>query len=232
MKEKILLGVIPARSGSKGIKNKNMKKVMGQPLIAYTITDALTYRNIDKVIVTTDSKDIAQTAKKYGADVPFIRPKYLAADNTSMLAVLKHALIKCEKIYAVKISGIVLLDPTSPMRSKKEMEDMVEVFLKESPDLVLAVSPARKNPYFNMVKINTDNYAQLALKGHYIRRQDAPEIYDITNNCWIFSRSAILRGSRIPKKTIPYEIKSSYIDIDSEEDLKLFECLLKTRAGS
>ena len=232
LKKDILLGVIPARSGSKGIKNKNIKKVLGQPLISYTITDALTFRNLDRVIVTTDSPDIAKTAQKYGADVPFIRPKYLAADNTSMLKVLKHALVQCERIYAVRITGIMLLDPTSPLRNKMEIEEMVNVFLKKNPDLVLAVAPARKNPYFNMVKFNTDNYAQLALRGHYIRRQDAPKIYDITNNCWIFSRTAILRGSRIPKKTIPYEIKSPYIDIDSAEDFQLFECLLKMRKSS
>lgn len=229
IEEGMILGIIPARSGSKGIKNKNLIKISGKPLISYTIKDALNYSNIDKIVVTTDSKEIAATAKKFGAEVPFLRPKYLAKDKVGMLAVLKHALVKCEKIYSSRVKGIVLLDLTSPLRDKKEIEDMVHLFKKKEPDLVLAVAPARKNPYFNMVKINDKGFAQLALRGKYIRRQDAPEIYDITNNCWIFSRKAIIRGSRMPQNTLPYITKAPYIDIDKEEDLKLFECLLKTR---
>ncbi len=114
----ILLGVIPARGGSKGIKNKNLRKVLNKPLIYYTIKDALSYKKIYKIIVTTDSLEIAEVAKKYGAEVPFIRPKRLAKDNTSMIEVLKHALMKCEQIYSLKINGIVLLDPTNPVKKK------------------------------------------------------------------------------------------------------------------
>jgi len=225
----ILLGVIPARSGSKGIKDKNLSTVLNKPLIYYTIKDALTYKKIYKTIITTDSLEIAEVAKKYGAEVPFIRPKKLAKDNTSMIEVLKHALMKCEQIYSLKINGIVLLDPTSPLRKKDNINKMIDIFLERKPDLVVAVAKSRRNPYFNMVKINKSGYAQLVLKGNFVRRQDAPSVFDITNNCWIFSRRAILRGWRIPRKTIAYEIEGLYIDIDEEDDLKLFECFLKSQ---
>ncbi len=224
----ILLGVIPARGGSKGIKNKNLRTVLNKPLIYYTIKDALSYKRIYKTIVTTDSLEIAEVAKKYGVEVPFIRPKRLAKDNTSMIEVLKHALMKYEQIYSLKINGIVLLDPTSPVRKKENINEMIDIFLERKPDLVVAVTKSRRNPYFNMVKINKSGYAQLVLKGNFVRRQDAPAIHDITNICWIFSRQAILRGWRIPRKTITYEIDGFYIDIDREDDLKFFEWYLKS----
>ncbi len=224
----VLLGVIPARSGSKGIKNKNLRSVLNKPLIYYTIKDALSYKKIYKTIVTTDSLEIADEAKKCGAEVPFIRPKRLAKDNTSMIEVLKHALMKCEQIYSLKINGIILLDPTSPVRKKDDINEMIDIFLERKPDLVVATTKSRRNPYFNMVKINKSGYARLVLKGNFVRRQDAPAIHDITNNCWIFSRQAILRGWRIPRKTITYEIDGFYIDIDREDDLKFFEWYLKS----
>ena len=226
----ILLGVIPARGGSKGIKNKNLRTVLNKPLIYYTIKDALSYKKIYETIVTTDSLEIAEVAKKYGAEVPFIRPKRLAKDNTPMIEVLKHALMKCEQIYSLKINGIVLLDPTSPLRKKENINEMIDLFLENKPDLVVAVTKSRRNPYFNMMKINNRGYAQLVLRGNYARRQDAPPIFDISNNCWIFSRRAILRGWRIPRKTIAYETDSLYIDIDDENDLKFFEWFLKSNS--
>lgn len=224
----ILLGVIPARGGSKGIKNKNLRQVLNKPLIYYTIKDALDYNEIHKTIVSTDSLEIAEVAKKYGAEVPFIRPKELAKDETPMMEVLKHALMECEHIYSIKIQGIVLLDPTSPIRYKDDIKAIINVYLERRPDLVVAVSKSRRNPYFNMVKIENTGYAELVLRGNYARRQDAPPIFDITNNCWVFSRRAVLKGSRIPHKTIAFEIDSFYIDIDREDDLKFFEWFLKS----
>ena len=224
----ILLGIIPARSGSKGIKNKNLRTVLNKPLIYYTIKDALSYEGIHKIIVSTDSIEIAEVAKKYGAEVPFMRPKKLAKDNTSMMEVLKHALMEYEQIFSSKIQGIVLFDPTSPLREKDEIKKMINIFLKRKPDLVVAVSKSRKNPYFNMVKTNKNGYAELVLKGNFVRRQDAPPVFDITNNCWIFSRRAVLRCSRIPRKTIAYETDGFYIDIDREDDLKFLELFLKS----
>ncbi len=224
----VLLGVIPARGGSKGLKNKNILNVLNKPLISYTIEQASYHKNIYKTIVSTDSKKIAEIAKKNKAEVPFIRPKELARDNSAMLDVLKHALQTCEKLYSIKISGIVLFDPTSPVRKKEDIDKMIDIFIKKKPDLVLAVTKCKRNPYFNMVKINNDNFAQLAARGNFIRRQDTPVVYDIANNCWIFSRRAVINGWRLPKKTIPFEV-DSYIDIDTEKDLKLFEWTLKTK---
>ena len=223
----VLLGVIPSRGGSKGIRKKGLRKILGKPLIYYTIKHALSYGEIHKIIVTTDSPEIAEAASRYGAEVPFLRPKNLARDNTPMLAVLKHALLKCEELYSVRIKAIVLFDPTSPVRKKADIQRMIRVFLDKKPDLLIAATKSRKNPYFYMMKINKNGYAQHLLKGSFIRRQDLPCVYEITNTCWIFSRRAILRGSRIPRKTLLYETYGFYVDIDREEDLRYFEYYLK-----
>ncbi len=223
----VFLGVIPARGGSKGIRNKNLRKVLNKPLIYYTIKEALGYKELYKSIVSTDSPEIAKEAKKYGAEVPFIRPKKLARDDTPMLKTLKHALIKCEDLYPVKIQGVVLLDPTSPVRNRKDVKKMISIFLKKKPDLVIAVASSKRNPYFHMVKINKSGYAQNISKKSFVCRQEAPLIFNITNSCWVFSRRTILRGCRIPRKTIAYQTNGFYVDIDSEDDLKLFERFLR-----
>jgi CMP-N-acetylneuraminic acid synthetase len=224
----VLLGVIPARRGSKGIRNKNLQKVLNKPLISYTIEHALTYGEIGRCIVSTDSLRIARVARRYGAEVPFLRPKELAADETGMLAVLKHALTECERSGSPEFDGVVLFDPTSPVRQRKDIRKMIELFRVQRPDLIVAVTQSVRNPYFNMLRIADDGYARTVLKGNFVRRQDAPRTYDVTNNCWIFSRKAVLRQWRLPKRTIAYETEGSWIDIDSRSDLKRFEWFVKS----
>jgi len=223
----VLLGVIPAREGSTGIKNKNLQIVLGKPLICYTIEASLNYTNLSRVIVTTDSKEIAEISKKCGAEVPFLRPKSLATDSTGMLDVLRHAMLECDGTYGKDIDGIVLLDPTSPVRKKKDIKAMIRTFYKQEVDLVVGVCKSRRNPYFNMLKKNQGGFGELVLRGNYVRRQDAPSIYDISNTCWIFSRKAVLNGWRIPSRTALYEVDGDYIDIDEEQDLERFAWYLK-----
>ena len=225
----LLLGVIPARGGSKGIKKKSLRKVLNRPLISYTIEHALTYKEIYRTIVTTDSPEIAEVAGQWGAEVPFIRPGELAQDNTPMLDALKHALIECERLYCLTFNGVVLFDPTSPVRKKADIRKMIRIFLDRNPDLVIAAARCKRNPHFHMLKINKSGYAQSASRGRYTCRQDAPAVFDITNTCWIFSRRAVLRRWRMPRKTIMYEVNSFYVDIDQEEDLRFFEYFLKSR---
>ena len=105
---------------------------------------------------------------------------------------------------------------------------MIEVFTKKNPDLLIAVSRCRRNPYFHLLKTNKNGFAEHVLKSKFIRRQDAPVVYDITNSCWIFSRRAILNCWRIPRKTLIHEITSFYIDIDNKEDLDYFEYYIKS----
>jgi len=149
-----------------------------------------------------------------------------------MLAVLKHALVECERSYSVKFDGVVLFDPTSPVRQKKDIKKMIELFRAQRPDLIVASAPSRRNPHFNMLKVGSDGYARTVLKGNFVRRQDAPCTYDVTNNCWIFSRRAVLRQWRLPQKTIAYETDGAWFDIDKRSDMDHFEWFLKSKHAS
>ena len=111
-----IVAIIPARGGSKSIPDKNIKDLAGKPLIAHSIERALECKSIDRTIVSTDSKKIAEIAKKYGAEAPFIRPEELASDTTPMLPVLQHAVHHLEENEKYPIDIVILLDPTSPFR--------------------------------------------------------------------------------------------------------------------
>ena len=124
---KILL-TICARKGSKGVKNKNIRFLLGKPLIAYSIDQALNWGRASHVVVSTDSKEIAEIAKSFGAEVPFIRPANLAQDRSPKLPVLRHALLECERIFQQKYDIIVDLDPTSPLRTSNDIEGCYSIF--------------------------------------------------------------------------------------------------------
>lgn len=225
-----LLGVIPARAGSKGLKNKCLQRVNGKPLIAYTIEYAKQFEKRFPTIVTTDSEKIKKVAEKHGAYVPFLRPKSLARDTTGMLEVLHHALVAYENEYKVKLDGIVLLDPTAPIRNKKDMLAVENKFRTSDADLVVAVTPSRRNPYFNMFENQSkSNYVRLVKRSKAVRRQDVPHVYDVTNTFWIFSRKAIIKKERIPRKTISHVVAHDYIDIDARCDLRAFVSYVKNK---
>jgi len=221
----ILLGVIPARGGSKGLKSKNLRRIDGKPLIAYTIGQASKLARLFATIVTTDSEKVASVARRYGAAVPFMRPRKLAGDRVGMLPVLEHAVRSYEKEYPVLVEGVVLLDPTSPARKEKDVRAMVRIFRDRRPDLLVGVKPARRTPYMNMLKMTGSGYAALFSRSTFVRRQDAPPTFDITNSCWIFSRTAVFRHQRIPRKTMTHPMTGPFVDIDSLEDCRLFAAL-------
>jgi CMP-N-acetylneuraminic acid synthetase len=129
MTDNILI-TICARGGSKGVKGKNIRNLNGHPLIYYTIKQALEWGKAKHVIVTTDSKEIAQIAKDCGAEVPFLRPKKLATDTAPTLPVLKHALLECEKIYGEKFDILIDLPVTAPVRTIKDFENAYKIFKK------------------------------------------------------------------------------------------------------
>ncbi|MCK9480991.1 MAG: acylneuraminate cytidylyltransferase family protein [Bacteroidia bacterium] len=133
-----ILGVIPARGGSKGVPLKNIKLLDGKPLIEYTIMAAL-QSNLDRVIVSTDSKEIAEVAKNAGAEVPFLRPDSLASDSASSMPVAIHALNEIEKITGDVFDALMLLQPTTPFRTKTDINDAIELLKKNNTDSVISV---------------------------------------------------------------------------------------------
>ncbi|MGA1866933.1 MAG: cytidylyltransferase domain-containing protein [bacterium] len=227
MCEGMVVALIPARGGSKGVLGKNIRIVHGKPLISYAIECGASCPFIDHVVVSTDSQHIASVARKYCADVPFMRPAELAQDDTPMLPVIEHAIEQLESIHKQKVRTLILIDPTAPLRIPKDIEEAFRLFGETRCDAVLSACLAHRNPYFNMVKVNEDGRASLILESHIpiYRRQDAPEVYDLNTVVWIFSRNAIMvERARIPMNSRIYLVPPERsLDLDTEFDFELLE---------
>lgn len=229
--EKILI-TICARGGSKGVKGKNIRLLNGKPLIYYTIKQALEWGKASHVIVSTDSKEIADIAKGLGAEVPFMRPKNLATDTSPTLPVLTHALLESEKIFKTKFNVVVDLPVTAPIRSTKDLDNSYKLFKKKNPKNLVTVTPSHRNPYFNMLEVEKNGRVRYSKDGNFTRRQDAPEVYDMNNSIYIY-RSDYLRDEKasldkISDDTIAYVMDPiTAIDIDTETDFKVLESLIK-----
>ena len=226
-----LLITICARGGSKGVKGKNIRTLAGKPLIYYTIKQAKNWGKAKHIVVSTDSKEIAQTAKKYEAEVPFIRPQDLATDSAGKVAVVKHALITCEEIFREKYVAVMDLDVTSPVRRIEDLENAYKLFLEKRPRTLFSVVHSHRNPYFNMVEETLDKKVSLIKQGNFTRRQDAPKVYDMNASIYIYDRRYLLDEndpSSISDNSIIYLMDEiSRIDIDSELDFKFIEFLVK-----
>lgn len=173
------VALIPARSGSMGILNKNIKLFHGKPLIAWTIELALKCNSIDRVIVSTDSLEIAELAKRYGAEVPFLRPQNISAANTSIEPVLKHAYEWLDKKESYRAQSLALLFPTNPLRRLSHLKRAINLYYEKKADTVLTVnkSPAHYTPYWTLVKDKNNRVTYFDgsdLRGGYSRRQDFP----------------------------------------------------------
>jgi CMP-N-acetylneuraminic acid synthetase len=223
-----ILCTICARGGSKGVKDKNIRDLAGKPLIAYTIEYFLKWSKTDKIVCSTDSEKIAEIAKKYGAEIPYIRPAELATDNASKIRVLQHLVKFCEKRDNVNYDIIIDLDPTAPLRKKIYLEDAFIKFIKSSANNLYSVCKSKKNPYFNMVEIDENGYAHLCKNSNFVSRQDATRVYDMNASIYIYKRDFLIKTNTIHSdKTIIYEMpEMPSIDIDSELDFMFVEYLI------
>lgn len=230
----IIAAIIPARGRSKTIPKKNIKKLGGKPLIAYTIEEALKSKYIDRVIVSTDDKEIAAIAKKSGAEVPFLRPKELAKDTSSSLSVVLHALNYLEKEENYHPGIIVFLQPTSPFRTAKHIDNGIEKI--KDCDAVVGVCEVKQHPYFMMLKKGEFLEPYLKIKNRPLRRQDTPSLYVLNASLYIAKRdyfnhvvdtepvAPIFRGK--VKGVFMDEIISS-VDINTQLDFMIAETILK-----
>ena len=223
---KNVLAVIPARGGSKGLKNKNIKIIACKPLISWTIDAALKSKYIDKVIVSTDSKEIEKISKEYGASVPFLRPKELAKDDTSSIDVMLHAI---EHFPEYKI--VIMLQPTSPLRDCSHIDQAFDFFFKSNMDSCVSVTKDKKTPFWSFSMVNENNLVSLFPdKEMPSRRQEIISTYHLNGAIYI---SSILnlkeKKSFITKKTFGYEMSEEVsIDIDDINEFNVASRLLKT----
>lgn len=229
IKNKKILAIIPARGGSKRIPRKNIKLLARKPLIAYTIEAALKSNYLDKIIVSTEDEEIGKVSKRYGATI-IKRPQKLATDKANTIDVAFHVLdVLREKKYIPEI--ILLLQPTSPLRNTNDINNAIELFLKNKPKSVISVCESRETPYW-MHKID-DKYIKplMGLKNYNRRRQDLPKTYIENGAIFIISLEELYKNKKfLTDKTLPYIMpQERSIDIDNSTDLLLTEILIHNK---
>lgn len=224
--------VIFARGGSKGLPGKNIKILAGKPLIGWSIEKALKVKRIKRVIVSTDSDEIATIAQKFGGEVPFRRPFELSQDDSSEWHAWKHALNYLKDTEGTLPELMVSLPTTAPLRAVSDIEDCLDEYAKGDADVVVTITDSHRNPYFNMVKKELDDTFTLVNETslNLSNRQSTPEVFDVSTVCYvansdfILSNSGIFKG-KVKAVKIPPE---RAIDIDTELDFHIAEALVKS----
>lgn len=227
--DKVILAVIPARGGSKGVPRKNIKKLNGKPLISYTIEEALKSKYIDRVVVTTEDMEIAEISRKYGAEVPFIRPAELAEDDTPGIDPIIHCIkwLRDNEGYSPDYVG--LFQCTSPLRTYEQIDQAIRDLYAAKGDSIVSVCESEVSPYW-MKKIQSGKLRNfLSPDDEYYRRQDLPVIYRLNGAIYIAKTDRLMEfGNWYTDDTLPFIMdRYTSIDIDDDFDFKLVEFLMK-----
>ena len=234
-----VLCVIGARGGSRGVPEKNIRPLLGKPLIVWSIEQARATPEIDRVVVSTDSERIAAVAREAGADVPFLRPAELASSEVGKFQVWQHALAKSEEVYGETYECLVDLDCTNPLRDPADITNAISQFRESRArgvDAVFAICEARKNPYFNLVEPDADGALRMSKQlGHTIvSRQAAPIVYEHVAGPYVLDSMYLRRANHLLEGHAEgYDIgREKSFDIDSELDFIIVEFLMRCKLGS
>ncbi|MBX3586597.1 MAG: acylneuraminate cytidylyltransferase family protein [Ramlibacter sp.] len=224
---------ICARGGSAGVPGKNIRPLLGKPLIGWTIEQARASGLADRIIVSTDSEEIAAVARDFGAEVPFLRPAELATSTAAKLPVIQH-LVAWVEARAGPVDTVIDLDPTSPLREIDDIRACVAL-LDDATDLVITGYESDKNPYFNMVERKPDGYFERVCRPaqEVFGRQGAPTVYAMNASIYVWRR-AMLTGSlwSSPRVRLYAMPRERSIDIDHPIDFDLVELMMKRNGQS
>lgn len=222
-----------ARGGSKGLPGKNIRHLGGKPLIAWSIEHAQAVNRIQRVIVSTDSEEIAAVARQYGAEVPFIRPAELAGDDSPEWLAWRHALNYLLETDGVLPQAMVSVPTTAPLRFPLDIENCLDKYEQTDSDIIITVTDANRSPYFNMVKFNSNDTVGLVIppQSAIARRQDAPAVYDMATVAYVVRPDFVMKQNsvfegQVSAVHVPTE---RAIDIDTLLDFQIAECLLNIR---
>lgn len=228
-----MLAVIPARGGSKGLPGKNIRSLAGLPLIAHSILLSRLCPQITRTIVSTDSQEIAEVARQYGAEVPFMRPPELAQDDTPMWPVLQHVLGMAEAQENRRYEYLLLLDPTSPGRLPEDIAGaLAKLAAMPGADGIIGVSQPEFNPIWHCV-VEHDGWLETLFPsaGSYARRQDVPTVYRINATLYLWRTEFVRRepGKWMDNgKHLIYEIpEKRAIHIDDINEFSRTEALIR-----
>ncbi len=230
-----ILGLIPARGGSKGVPRKNIVEVAGKPLIAWTIETALACHSIGRVLVSTDDEEIAGIAGQYGAEVPFLRPTEFAQDDTTDLPVYQHALewLAKNEDYHPKI--VVWLRPTAPLRRGQDIEAAIQLLIDTQGDWVRSVCAAEHHPYW-MKRIEGDQKLLPFVEGidetGFLRRQLLPPVFRLNGVVDVTWAKTVQAGNLYSGDVRGYEMPlERSLDIDNKVDLAMMDMMLRLRGA-
>lgn len=226
------LWLIPARGGSKGIPGKNIRPFCGRPLVCRAVDQALKCAEADDVVfVSTDSEEIRNAAETCGITVPWLRSAELASDTASTADVITDTLRRFDA-RGKRFERIVLLQPTSPMRTTDDIRNALRAW-RPDIDMAVSVCEAKANPYFNAFEQNDEGFLHLSKgDGSFTRRQDAPKVWEYNGAVYVISTPSILAGpmSRFAK-IVPVEMDASRsVDLDTPADWQIAEILFDNQA--
>jgi CMP-N,N'-diacetyllegionaminic acid synthase len=225
------LAIIPARGGSKGLPGKNIKPLNGKPLIWYTIEAAREVFPDNNICVTTDDQAIIDVVEQTGLKVPFIRPAELATDTAGSWEVVEHAYSFYKK-QGKEFEKLVLLQPTSPLRTGKNIKEAWELF-ENTPEaeIVASVKKTKANPYFNLFEADEAGFLHLSKEGNFKTRQECPDVYELNGAIYFLTTEGLekkLNGVNLPM--VPYLMGEwESVDIDEEEDFLIASSISQTK---
>jgi CMP-N-acetylneuraminic acid synthetase len=225
--------LIAARGGSRGVPRKNIRIFAGKPLIAHTILSSLKSDIFSHVIVSTDNKEIAKIAKKYGAEVPFLRPKNISSNKSSMTEVIEHTIKKLKSL-GYDFNELVNRDCTAPFIHISDIKKALSLLKKTKCDTVAAGYKTHLNPYFNMMEIDQKGFLEFSKKTNktIASRQNAPVVYQLTG-FQVMNVKQFLKYKKIyMPKTLPIEIRSETgLMIDTEFEFDIARCMSKKKTS-
>jgi CMP-N,N'-diacetyllegionaminic acid synthase len=226
------LAIISARGGSKGIPGKNIRPVADKPLIAWTIAAARDSAVFQRIVVSTDSQEIADAAAHYGAEIPFMRPAELARDDTSGTDPVVHAVQWLETHESFVSEWVMLLQPTSPLRASEDIRRAVALAAQKDTDAVVSVAPVENHPYWTK-RIDTEGCLEdfIKLEKPIGRRQDLPEVYALNGAIYLVRRTVLLEQKTLcPQRTRALVMpRERSLDVDTPWDLYLADLILKNQ---
>lgn len=236
MAQKTVLGLIPARGGSKGVLRKNIRPLCKRPLIDYTVEVALMANSLDRVIVSTDDTEIAKVAERAGAEVPFLRPEDYATDKASTLSVVHHAIDWLSKNEAYHPDAVVLLAPTCPLRTSEQIEASIDLLWTSRLDSVVTVFPIPYHPYF-IYRLDENGRLNelITMPNKPLRRQELPSYYAHSQAIMVSRINYIkLCDHEMPvvnfRSVAGLEVdRQSALDIDTLTDFMVAEMFMRHR---
>lgn len=229
----VRIASITVRAGSKGVPGKNLRLVAGLPLFAHSVRHAVESGLFAEVVVSSDSEEILALAPEYGATGTVVRPPEMATDTAGKVPAIAHAVTTTEERVGRRFDVSVDLDATSPLRTVDDIRDAVALFERSEVESLITGTEARRNPYFNLVELQSDGTVRVAKQpdADVLRRQDAPRCFDMIGSIYVWRRDSLVREPQVfYSSTILFEMPPERsIDIDSEFDFRLVKWLLESR---